>query len=184
MRGRAFPSGPHSRKKTGANLVLIGLPGAGKSTVGRALAELVGAPFIELDELIEKRCNATIPDIFKNQGEEGFRDAETRILKKLKPPEASVVSAGGGVVEREENRALLRRLGAVVWLRIDGPVAAARCDFSTRPLLACSEDPAGKVNELAERRNPLYAVMSDYEVEAAQPLEKVVHELQSIWDSH
>src|ERR1035437_6769773 len=100
------------------NIVLIGFMGSGKSTVGRELHHRLGYPLVDMDQVIEQRAGKPITAIFADEGEQAFRDMETDLLVELDDPAAPrrIISTGGGVVGREQNRALLQRLGYVVWL--------------------------------------------------------------------
>ena len=93
------------------NLVLVGMPGCGKTTVGRALAQLSGKPFVDLDEEIVRRAGRPIPYIFQTEGEEAFRELEARVLAEVCAQSGQVVATGGGAVLRAENRAAMRRAG-------------------------------------------------------------------------
>lgn len=99
------------------NIVLAGMPGSGKTTVGRELAALSGKPFVDLDAEIVKRAGKPIPDIFAQEGEGAFRDLETEVLKEACARGGQIIATGGGAVLREENRAAMRRTGRVYRLR-------------------------------------------------------------------
>ena len=121
------------------NIVLIGFMGSGKSTVGRELYQRLGYPLVDMDQVIEQRARKPIAAIFADEGEEAFRDMETQLLKELANPNAPrrIISTGGGVIGREENRKLLRQLGYVVWLHTDDPVARIEALMAVRkPLYA------------------------------------------------
>ena len=117
-------------------IFLTGFMGTGKSAVGRQLAKLIGMPFIEMDEEIEKTLGMKIKDIFGRYGEDFFRDKETEALKKITEGPSAVVSTGGGVVIRPENRQLMKARGRVVCLWADVETIFKRvCDGDDRPLL-------------------------------------------------
>lgn len=140
------------------NIVLIGFMGCGKSTVGRELHQRLGYPLVDMDQVIEQRAGKSITNIFADDGEAVFRDMETALLKELNDPAAPrrIISTGGGVVERAENRALLKNLGYVVWLHAPASVILKRTrKIRNRPLLE-TEDPAARIQELMEERAPLY----------------------------
>ena len=100
------------------NVIFIGFMGAGKTSVGRAYAQTAGIPLVDTDQMIEEEAGMTISDIFRLKGEEFFRETETAVLKKLqKETEPKVISVGGGLPLREENRALLRELVQVIFLQ-------------------------------------------------------------------
>lgn len=140
------------------NLVLIGFMGCGKSTVGRALHHRLGYPLVDMDQVIEQRAGKPIPRIFEEDGEGVFRDLEAGVLRELGEAGAPrrIISTGGGVVLREENRALLGRLGYVVWLNAPAEVVWERTSKNrNRPLLQV-EDPLERIRALMVEREPLY----------------------------
>ena len=144
------------------DVVLVGLPGSGKSVVGRRLAQRHGATFIDLDERIESRAGRTIPEIFADDGEDAFRLYETAaLLDALATPEPSVIAAAGGVVLREENRAALKSANArVVWLCATPAVLVDRVmSGGHRPLL--DDDPAGTLQRMYDTRQSLYREVAD-----------------------
>jgi shikimate kinase len=137
-------------------LILVGMMGAGKTTVGRMLAERLGWRSFDSDAQIKEDTGYTVPELFAERGESAFRAEEERVLAEaLAGDEPVVVSAAGGVVLSPANRALLTRSGTVVWLRADPGVLAARVgDGTGRPLL--DDDPATVLASLYEVRRPLY----------------------------
>ena len=138
-------------------LILIGPTGAGKTTVGRLLANKLGVPFFDLDEEIEARCGADIPWIFDVEGESGFRDREVRVLSDLVGQSDVVVSTGAGVVLRQENRELLaKHINRVIWLQVDLKTQFDRLkNDKNRPLLQVA-DPKANLRAMAIEREPLY----------------------------
>lgn len=148
-----------------AHVVLVGLMGVGKSTVGRRLAKELQRPFADVDEQIELRAGATIPAIFRDHGEQRFRDLETEVLADLLGrPSPLVIAAGGGAVTGAANRAALARSGAwVVWLRASAEFLAGRTDPTHRPLLA--DDPESTLARLLAERTPLYEEVADVAVD-------------------
>ncbi len=139
--------------------------GAGKSAVGRELARRTGLPRHDTDELIRERFGASIPDIFEQQGETVFRDAETELLRKLE--NGAIVVTGGGIVLREENVQLLRACGRTVWLDADEETLWRRASRrSTRPLLRTT-NPREKFSALLRERLPLYEAASDDRVDTS-----------------
>jgi shikimate kinase len=138
-------------------IVLVGLMGAGKSTVGRRLARRLRLPFVDSDEEIERAAIHSIPEIFDRYGEASFRDGERRVLRRLIEGEPKVVATGGGAFMDEESRALILRRCLAVWLDADVDTLATRvARRGHRPLLA-GRDPAALLRELAAARNPVYA---------------------------
>lgn len=143
------------------SIVLIGLMGCGKSTVGRELSRYTGLPLLDTDAIIEEQTGMGIPRIFAEQGERHFRALETALLTYLRdnattrPP--SVIATGGGIILRPQNRAILRTLGLVVWLDVDLPNLLIRTTRSQcRPLLqGCDRE--DRIRSLLAARSPLYA---------------------------
>ncbi|HEY8523438.1 MAG TPA: shikimate kinase [Acidimicrobiales bacterium] len=149
------------------HVVLVGLMGVGKSTVGRRLAKEMQRPFADADEQVELRAGRAIPAIFRTGGEEEFRRLETEVLADLMGrPYPLVVAAGGGAVSRGQNREVLAPRGFVVWLRASAEFLAARTDTTHRPLLANSaDDPAVTLQRLLDERAPLYEAVADVVVD-------------------
>ena len=138
--------------------------GAGKSTIGRLLATKLNYKFLDTDHLIEERTGADIPWIFDVEGERGFRDREENILVEVCGEKDIVIATGGGIVERETNRLLLREHAAVVYLSASLDLLVSRTfKDKNRPLLQV-DDPKAKIIELLERRGPLYSDVSSYTV--------------------
>jgi len=151
------------------NIVLIGFMGSGKSTVGRELHQRLGYPWLDTDHLIEQRERKSVAAIFADSGEEAFRDLETRLLEELRDPHAPrrIISTGGGVIGREQNRSLLRGLGYVVWLHAPTSVILERTSKNRdRPLLH-SDDPLARIESLLAVRKPLYAETAHLKVDTA-----------------
>ncbi len=144
------------------SVILIGFMGSGKTTVGRKLSYRLRMPVEDTDKLIEQRENKKISDIFAKEGEEAFRRKETELLSELvKKGQRRVYSVGGGTPVREENRALLRSLGKVVYLRITPETVYERLKGdTTRPLLQC-ENPLQRIRELMESRREAYESCAD-----------------------
>ncbi len=143
------------------NIYLIGLMGAGKTTVGRNLARLMKLTFIDTDQQLEQRTGVSVSYIFEMEGEEGFRERESNLLKEIGQKTAHVVSTGGGIVLRPENRSMMRRSGTVIYLSAPFAVLWTRLRRSkTRPLLV-TEDPQSTLRQLMELREPLYQEAAD-----------------------
>lgn len=152
-------------------LLLVGMMGAGKTTVGRLVAARLGWDYFDSDEQVEVGTGRSVPEIFATDGEKAFRKAEAAALTAALAGESpAVVSVAGGAVLDPANRALLERSGTVVWLRADPSTLAARVgDGSGRPLLG--DDPAGAIARLDEVRRPLYAEVADavVDVDGVEP---------------
>jgi shikimate kinase len=136
--------------------VLIGMMGAGKSSIGRALAELTGRDFLDTDLMLQHRLGRPIPQIFQVYGEEAFRDHETSVLRSLQPGE-HVLSTGGGIVLRPANWVEMRRLGTTIYLKssVEDLIARLEASKKKRPLLQVEEWPE-RVRELLVKRESLY----------------------------
>ncbi|HEX2764072.1 MAG TPA: shikimate kinase [Allosphingosinicella sp.] len=138
-------------------IVLVGLMGAGKTTVGRRLAKRLGLSFVDSDEEIERAADRTIPEMFDRFGEAAFRDGERRVLRRLIEGGPKVIATGGGAFMDPETRALIARRCVSIWLDADPEVLAERVTRrGGRPLLA-GRDPLPVLRELAGRRNAFYA---------------------------
>ena len=140
---------------SGSRIFLIGPMGAGKSTAGKALALVLGMPFVDLDEELVRAAGRSIPEIFKTDGETGFRDLETATLKRSLEWQA-VIATGGGVVMREENRAFLKAHGVVCYLYAPVDVQYQRTASDRgRPMLN-APDRLARLKEIFIKRDPLY----------------------------
>ncbi|MBI2059406.1 MAG: shikimate kinase [Nitrospirae bacterium] len=140
----------------GSNVIFTGFMGAGKTTVGGIVAARLGRAFHDVDVLIEKDSGMSINDIFDRRGEAFFRDEETRMLTRLESAEQAVMATGGGIVLREENWAIMRRMGKVVSLLASADVLYERVkDLAHRPLLKVVH-PKDELVRLLGLRAPLY----------------------------
>lgn len=138
-------------------IVLVGLMGSGKSTVGRRLARRLDLPFVDSDEEIERAAVHSIPEIFDRFGEASFRDGERRVLRRLIEGGPKVVATGGGAFMDPESRALILRTCLAIWLEAGIDTLAGRVvRRGHRPLLA-GKEPSDLLRELAAVRNPVYA---------------------------
>ena len=150
------------------HVVLVGMMGAGKSTVGKRLAKRLDRAFVDADHDLEARLGRSIAEVFEQDGEEGFRSEEARHLHRLLAAEApTVVAAGGGVVVRPDNRARLQAADVtVVWLDADPAFLASRAEAKVhRPLLAQGEPPRAVLERLDRERRPLYEEVADLTVD-------------------
>lgn len=140
-------------------LVLVGLMGAGKSTIGKRLAARLHLPFADADQEIERAAGLTIAEIFERFGEKEFRDGERRVIARLIDGKTKVIATGGGAFMQEETRSLILRRAIAIWLDADIDVLAERVQRreGTRPLLK-DRDPREALAELAAVRNPVYAM--------------------------
>jgi len=139
------------------SIVLVGLMGVGKSTVGRRLARRLGLAFVDSDEEIERAADHEIKEIFDRFGEASFRDGERRVIRRLIAGERKVIATGGGAFMDEETRALILGSCIAIWLEAEAETLARRVvRRGHRPLLA-GKDPLALLRELAEIRNPVYA---------------------------
>lgn len=156
----------------GRPIVLIGLMGSGKSTVGKELSRRTGLPFLDMDAVIEEQVGMSIPDIFRDKGEAHFRALETALLRYIEQTvqsgsSANIVSTGGGVVLRPENRDILRRLGMTVWLNVDLPNLLSRtARAQNRPLLQV-DDREAVLHRLLLERSPLYTQASHLRIDSS-----------------
>ncbi|WP_289163103.1 shikimate kinase [uncultured Parasutterella sp.] len=157
-------------------IFLVGMMGAGKSTVGRCLAERLGMDFVDLDEELERRCGVSIPFIFREEGEEGFRRRESALIEEFTRAKGLVVATGGGAVTQEKNRTLLKNAPIfTVHLKVSAEQCYRRTKNSDRPLLQC-ENPLEKITLLLESRNPLYGEVASLTVDTDGKASKRVAE--------
>lgn len=173
----------------GRSVVLVGMMGAGKSTVGRRLAARLHIPFLDADHEIEAaHAGMTISEIFATHGEPYFRDGEARVIARLLESRSCVLATGGGAFMREETRARIAAKGISIWLQADGDVILKRVKRrADRPLLQTA-DPAATIEKLIAERSPTYG-LADLSISSRDvPHEKVVEEcldtLQAFLRSH
>jgi len=155
-------------KKQMENIILIGMPGCGKSTVGKLLAEKLGKAFADADSEIETLAGCPIPEIFHTQKEEGFRRLETQVLSQLGKQSGKVIATGGGCVTREENFPLLRQNGYIIWLKRD----VSFLSKEGRPL-----SQAADLQQMYEKRRPMYQSFADFSVENNGAVEDTVQRI-------
>ena len=159
----------HGLREQLTSIVLIGMPGCGKTTVGRALAGKLGRTFVDLDEEIVRRAGMSIPEIFAREGEAGFRERESALVREFGERTGLVVSTGGGVVTRRENYIPLKQNGLLLHLRRD----PAALPTDGRPL-----SQATAPEELWRRRAPLYAAFADGEIDNNGPLAGTLEQIE------
>ncbi len=172
--------GPVNR--SGKSIVLIGMMGAGKTSVGRALAERLGYPYLDSDEQVERNTGRTVPEILETDGEDAFRAEEKKALAEAVASDGPlVVSVAGGAVLDPDNRRELRKAGAVIWLRAEVATLVDRVgEGEGRPLLA--SDVEGNLRRLYEQRRPIYDELADVIVDvdhlgASEIVDRIVSEL-------
>ena len=158
------------------NIVLIGMPSSGKSTTGKILAEKLGKKYIDMDAEIERILGARIPDIFEEKGEEFFRNAETRLAKKLSRRKNTIISTGGGIIKNEYNIRVLSKNGIIVWLNRDLPLLQSS-DYT--PLSRTRE----ALEKLYYERLPLYRQYADLTADANGSSEQTAENIIDLLDN-
>ena len=169
-----------ARRLGNRSIVLIGLMGAGKSTIGRRLAQLIGLPFLDSDHEIETAAGMSIAEIFSQHGESHFRDGERRVISRLLQDGPAVLATGGGAFMSEETRSRIAETSVSIWLRADLDVLMRRVrKRATRPLLQ-NPDPEGTMRKLMDVRYPIYA-LADLTVDSHEvPHDRVVHDIMAV----
>jgi shikimate kinase len=176
----AATSLPHDAEVTLAlgkrSVVLIGMMGAGKSTIGRRMAARLRLPFTDADTEIEAAAGMSIPDIFETHGEPHFRDGEARVIARLLESGPAVIATGGGAFMREETRGRIRDKAVSIWLKANAEIIMKRVRRrSDRPLLQ-NADPEGTVNRLLGEREPVYGTADLTILSRDVPHDKIVDE--------
>lgn len=158
----------NSRKLRSGNLMLVGMMGSGKTTIGRTLARHLGKVFVDSDEEIQQRTGVTITHIFDIEGETGFRQREAAAIRNLVGRDNMVLATGGGAVLTEQNRAMLKQNGIVIYLKasVHDLWQRTRHDRS-RPLLQAA-DPHAKLTELHHQRDPIYQQVADIVIQTGR----------------
>lgn len=156
------------RKLESGNLILVGMMGSGKTTMGKALAKHLGKSFVDSDEEITRRTGVTVPHIFDIEGESGFRQRETAVIRDLAGRDNMVLATGGGAVLAVENRTLLAGSGIVIYLKagVHDLWQRTRHDRN-RPLLQ-TRDPYARLTELFQQRDPLYQEVADIVIQSGR----------------
>lgn len=179
-------SGPAAADIRARPIVLVGLMGSGKSTVGRRLAQRLGMRFVDADDEIERAAGMTIAEIFARFGEGHFRDGERRVIARLLTGKPLVLATGGGAFMNDETRALIKDASLSIWLDADIPTLVERvARRSHRPLLE-GRDPGQVLRDLAAVRNPVYAEAHIRVSSASSPHEHTVRailEALSTWNA-
>jgi shikimate kinase len=172
-------SAPSRSKRPSGNIFLVGMMGAGKTTIGKLLARQMGKTFIDCDEEIQQRTGVTVRHIFDVEGENGFRQREAVVIRDMVQRNNLVLATGGGAVLSESNRSELMRNGIVVYLESSVHDLWQRtCHDRNRPLLQTA-DPLAKLKELYEQRDPLYTEIADLIIHSGkQSAQSLVQKLQ------
>src|ERR1700733_4966331 len=176
----APPAGPVLTALYGRSIVLVGMMGVGKSSVGRRLAVRLSIPFVDADSEIETAAKMTIPEIFARHGEPYFRSGEARVIARLLEGGPQVLATGGGAFMNADTRALIRQKGVSVWLHADLEVLLRRTSKrrSDRPLLQ-TDDPSETLRALLAEREPVYA-LADLTVQSRDvPHEAIVADVMT-----
>ena len=151
------------------SIIFVGLPGSGKTTIGRQLARRLGLPFVDSDHVIEERLGCSIREFFAREGEDSFRDVEQQVLDDLSLTHQGVLATGGGSVLREVNRRHLHERGHVIYLRSTPEDVFRRVRHDTgRPLLQV-DDPLARLRALYEARDPLYRATAHHVIDTGRP---------------
>jgi shikimate kinase len=148
---------------------LVGLPGSGKSTVGRQLARRLALPFTDSDDVIERRAGCSIREFFEREGEEAFRDLEESVIGDLVQGQPGVLATGGGVVLRQANRQRLRGAGPVIYLRSTPEEVFRRVRHDAKRPLLQVDDPLQRLRDLYAERDPLYRETTHFIIETGRP---------------
>jgi shikimate kinase len=167
----------------GRSVVLVGMMGVGKSSIGRRLAARLGVPFVDADTEIEKQAGMSIPDIFARHGEADFRRGEARIVARLLDSGPQVLATGGGAVMNADTRQQIKTKGVSIWLNAELDVLMRRINKrkNDRPLLQTA-DPAARLRELLIEREPFYG-LADLTVQSREvPHEAIVTDIMTALD--
>jgi shikimate kinase len=149
------------------SIVLIGMMGAGKSAVGRRLQQRTGLALLDTDQIVASKFGMSIPEIFAEHGENKFREAETEALRAMAMPKETIIVTGGGIVLRQENVEILRRMGVVVWLDGNEETLFTRASRErNRPLLQ-TKNPRNAFSQIFDARRFLYAGIADVRVDTS-----------------
>jgi shikimate kinase len=168
------------------NVYLVGLMGAGKTTIGRALAKRLDLGFVDSDRVVEERTGVSIPTVFEIEGEDGFRKREAQVIADLAQARGLVVATGGGAVLRPENRSNMRGNGFVVYLNVPPHLLWERTRHDkNRPLLKVA-NPMNRLRELYVERDPYYREVADLIVDGSRMktqgiLQLLVKEIEAQW---
>jgi len=164
------------------NIYLVGLMGAGKTTIGRQLAKALQLPFYDSDKAIEEQTGVDIPTIFEYEGEEGFRVREQNMIEELTQIDGIVLATGGGAILREENRQVLKKNGYVVYLQCSVDKILQRTKRDTQRPLLDTTNPRDRIEKLFSEREALYLSCADFKIETSSMQSKAV--VQNILDEY
>ena len=169
-------------KQDRKSLILTGMPGSGKTTIGLNLSKKLGLTFYDLDFLIEENEKRKITEIFEMDGEEYFRKKETEIIKNFPYKAPYILSLGGGTITRAENVFLLKNIGKIFYLKASPEIIFDRIkDDKTRPLLL-KENPKKALFELYEKRHLQYETSADFIVDANKTTDETVFNIEEIYE--
>lgn len=159
-------------------IIIVGMMGAGKTTVGRRLAKRLELSFFDSDIEMEQRCGAPVPLIFELEGEAGFRKREAALIEELTSRTAIVLSTGGGAITSQSNREMIRERGVVIYLRAQLQDIWIRTRHDKRRPLLQTADPRKRLGELLEARKAFYEEVAHYTIDTGrQPAEWIVDQL-------
>ncbi|MDP1527613.1 MAG: shikimate kinase [Rhodocyclaceae bacterium] len=165
-------------------ICLIGMMGAGKTTVGKKLAKKLDLQFTDLDQEVERHTGVSVATVFEIEGELGFRQRETHALRQVIGRCNQIVATGGGVVLSPINRAILCGAGCVVYLQATPELIYSRTRHDTsRPLLQVA-DPLGRIRSLVSQRDPLYREVADIVIESGRPLGNTIEAIETALRLH
>ncbi len=164
------------------NIVLVGLMGAGKTSVGQELARKLNADFIDTDEVIEKKTGAKISEIFKNKGEVFFRELEKNTIAEIVNEANKVISTGGGSLENLENLNNLKKNGVVIYLKTTPEVLFERIKLETHRPLLHTENPLQKLKDLLEKREKNYLLSDIIVLTENKTVEQITNEIIEVFN--
>ncbi len=163
-------------------IILIGMMGSGKTTIGRKLAREIGCGFVDLDRELEHRNGVDVSTIFEIEGEAGFRLRESQLLAEVLQNSTEVLATGGGVVLSPKNRTRLMASRNVVYLNATPKLLYSRTRYdNSRPLIRVP-DPLARITALVEMRDPLYREVADYVIESSNDIESIVIQIRKAFD--